>query len=84
VIHLKGIKTLKKEEGVVKHQVKAISNNMLESLDRRGERELDKEQPSSIQGSHDTDHVRYINACLEAVDPEAKKAWAEARRMHGE
>jgi hypothetical protein len=66
----------------MEQRVKKISNSMLESLDRRGERETGREHPSWIRVVHDSDYISYINECLEEVDPGGKQALAEARRMY--
>ena len=65
----------------MRHEEKAVPNSMLESLDRRGEREIDREQPSWIRVVHDSEYVSYLNECLEKVDPGGVQALADAKRM---
>jgi hypothetical protein len=65
----------------MREQVKKISDNLLEALDRRGERELGRQHHSLIRVVHDSDYVRYVNECLEKVDPDGRQALAQAQRM---
>ena len=74
-------KPKEKESELMGRRAKKISDNFLEALDRRGERELGKQHPSLIGVVHDSDYVRYVNECLDKVDPDGKLALAQAQRM---
>jgi hypothetical protein len=58
-------------------KVTQVSDHMIRALERRGER-----RPIYSNVVSDSDYIKFLNECLEEVDPGAKKAFQIARELY--